>query len=88
MIESRPELTCRAIRPTRPERALARASTLLVCMVALTACNPDTLTDTPPATCTESGVQCQLAAGPLGVCERAQCGPDETAPCFQCTPQH
>lgn len=42
----------------------------------------------PGARCVESGAQCQLPDGPLGVCERAACAPGAAPPCFQCTPQH
>ena len=38
--------------------------------------------------CTAVADQCQLEAGPLGVCERAACAQGQAPPCFQCTPQH
>jgi len=53
----------------------------------LLACDPSSLSTGPSATCTESGARCQLPEGPLGVCERSQCAPGATPPCFQCTPQ-
>ncbi len=65
-----------------------QVAALLASLLLASACNPDSISDGPPAVCSESGVLCQLEKGPLGVCERTQCGPDETPPCFQCTPQH
>lgn len=56
--------------------------------LALLACDPSALSTGPSATCEESGARCQLPKGPLGVCERSQCAPGATPPCFQCTPQH
>ena len=61
---------------------------LMASLVVAGACDLDSIRDAPPANCSESGVLCQLASGPLGVCERTQCGSDHTPPCFQCTPQH
>ena len=64
---------------------------LLVASLALTgvvSCEPGLLLTSPGPGCSESGMQCQLPEGPLGVCERAPCDPGETPPCFQCTPQH
>jgi len=61
---------------------------LISVLVAVTACEPASLSPGPGRVCTESGAQCQLQDGPLGVCERASCGAGETGPCFQCTPQH
>ncbi|MGE4609135.1 MAG: hypothetical protein AAEJ52_20575 [Myxococcota bacterium] len=69
-------------------RAILRVAALLGPILIVVACNSDLLSDAPSANCKESGVQCQLAAGPLGVCERTHCDLDETPPCFQCTPQH
>ncbi len=77
-----------ATRPASVRRNLARGVALLATALAVAACNVESLLDGPAATCVESGVQCQLDAGPLGVCERTQCGAGETSPCFQCTPQH
>jgi len=56
--------------------------------LALSACDPDSLSAGPSSLCTQSGAQCQHPDGPLGVCERAQCLPGESPPCFRCTPQH
>ena len=64
---------------------------LLLVSLALSgvvACEPGSLGESPSPDCRESGVQCQLPAGPLGVCERSTCNSGETPPCFQCTPQH
>ena len=57
-------------------------------LFVVVACDPGSLTADPSLSCTESGVQCQLPTGPLGVCERSACDSGETPPCFQCTPQH
>ena len=67
---------------------MLRSAALLGPVLAIVACDPSSLTAGPTANCDESGVQCQLPTGPLGVCERSQCEPGETPPCFQCTPQH
>ncbi len=69
-------------------RSMLRFATLLGPMLAVVACDTGSFTAGPTAICKEYGVQCQLPTGPLGVCERSQCEPGETAPCFQCTPQH
>jgi hypothetical protein len=60
----------------------------LIAACMLSACDATTFTEGPPAICTESGVQCQLAEGPLGVCERAPCPEGQASPCFKCTSQH
>jgi hypothetical protein len=51
-------------------------------------CDLSELGEAPPAPCRESGAQCQLSDGPLGVCERTACGADAAPPCFTCTSQH
>jgi hypothetical protein len=51
-------------------------------------CDLSELAGPAPGPCGESGAQCQLPDGPLGVCERSTCGGDEAPPCFACTPQH
>lgn len=61
---------------------------LLTLLLATAACDADTLIGGPIAICTESGEQCQLPKGPLGVCERRPCSASETAPCFTCVSQH
>ena len=77
------------MRCTSPgSRAMIRCAALLGSLLGLIACDSGLSSGGPPETCTESGVQCQLPAGPLGVCERSQCGATETPPCFKCTPQH
>jgi len=59
--------------------------TLLVAASGLApGCEQGSLSAPAPAACAESGAQCRLPEGPLGVCERAPCGPGATAPCFQC----
>ena len=65
-----------------------RRAVVLGALLGLIACDSGLSSDGPQETCTESGVQCQLPTGPLGVCERSQCGANETPPCFKCTPQH
>ncbi len=81
------EKAVREIR--RKTRWLPLFNTLAaITALILLACDPGSLSTGPSATCTESGVQCQLPEGPLGVCERSQCMPGATPPCFQCTPQH
>lgn len=67
--------------------ALFNAFATITALV-LMACDPSSLSTVPPAACTASGAQCQLPEGPLGVCERSQCPPGDTSPCFKCTPQH
>jgi hypothetical protein len=75
--------------PPRSPRSLPLFNTLAaIAVVGLLACDPGSLSTGPSVTCTESGAQCQLPEGPLGVCERSQCAPGATPPCFQCTPQH
>jgi len=56
--------------------------------IASLACEPMSVTSPASAVCTETGVQCQLPEGPLGVCERAPCAPGAPAPCFACISQH
>jgi hypothetical protein len=57
--------------------------------VAAVACDPGAfVSEPPPATCTQIGAQCQLAAGPLGVCESAPCAAGATPPCLVCISQH
>jgi len=69
---------------------MVNVSTALVAVFALSAvaCDLEPTASAPTSTCTEAGSQCQLSAGPLGVCERLECRSGETPPCFQCTPQH
>ena len=74
--------------PVSGSRNMLRCAALLGSLLGLVACDFGSLQGTPPETCTESGVQCQLPAGPLGVCERSQCGASDTPPCFRCISQH
>ena len=77
------------VRCTSPgSPSIIRCVALLGSLVGLIACDSAFSPGGPPETCAESGVQCQLSAGPLGVCERSHCGAGETPPCFKCTPQH
>jgi len=56
-------------------------------LLAVAACDSGSISRAP-AGCVEAATQCQLPDGPLGVCERANCAPGATPPCFQCVPQH
>ncbi len=56
-------------------RSIMRYATLIGCVLVIVACDSGSLTAGPTATCKESGVQCQLPTGPLGVCERSHCEP-------------
>jgi hypothetical protein len=67
---------------------MPRLLAVVALLFAASACDPGSFAADPVLECTKSGEQCQLPAGPLGVCERSTCGPGETPPCFQCTPQH
>jgi len=70
---------------SRPGRAVGVA-----CLVALAAaCDSSSFVSEPaPAICSEIGAQCQLAEGPLGVCESAPCEDGATPPCLVCISQH
>lgn len=68
----------------RVRLATMAAFSVLVCV----ACDSSSLSSNPPGVCTESGAQCLLPGGPLGVCERSPCPGGAVSPCFQCTPQH
>lgn len=52
------------------------------------ACDAGDFGEGPAKICTEVAVQCVLAEGPLGVCERTPCRGSAVEPCFVCTPQH
>lgn len=67
---------------------LVVAASIAALGLAMVACDLEATAPAPTPTCTETGAQCQLPDGPLGVCERSACGPGEAAPCFRCTPQH
>ena len=70
-----------------PPVARALAAGCLAAFMA--ACDPgDFVAEPPSATCTRIGAQCQLASGPLGVCESAPCPAGATPPCLVCTAQH
>lgn len=66
----------------------SREILVAIALLGVAACDPGSFSGAPPGVCTESGLQCQLPDGPLGVCERSPCSPGETPPCFECTPQH
>ena len=61
---------------------------LLALLLAAMACDADSLVAGPVAVCSETGAQCQLPKGPLGVCERVPCGDSKSAPCYACVSQH
>jgi len=67
---------------------MMRSLVLLVSALALGSCDAGVSIDGPAEHCTETGVQCVLPDGPLGVCERSRCEAGATPPCFTCTPQH
>jgi hypothetical protein len=60
----------------------------LLAVLMFTGCDPTFFSPAKVTVCVESGVQCQLPSGPLGVCERSLCPTGETSPCFQCISQH
>jgi hypothetical protein len=60
---------------------------VLAALVAF-GCDSSLISEGPVAVCTESGEQCQLSKGPLGVCEAVPCLAGASAPCFKCTSQH
>jgi hypothetical protein len=68
--------------------AARRIAAALLTAAALAACDPSSLGSSTPTHCVEVAAQCQLEAGPLGVCERTECAAGEVPPCFVCTPQH
>jgi hypothetical protein len=72
---------------TTRARPLLRTLVIAVLPIFL-ACDPGSLATPAPAACAEAGAQCQLAQGPLGVCERSPCAAGAAPPCFRCTPQH
>ena len=55
---------------------MMRARFILAGLIALVGCDTDFMMAGPVETCVESGVQCVLPDGPLGVCEQVQCGAD------------
>ena len=75
------------MRPVDFTRGISRvAVTGLV--LAIVGCDAAFLTEAPVQVCQEVATQCQLAKGPLGVCERVACAENQADPCFACTPQH
>ncbi len=61
---------------------------LLIAILGATGCDAAFLLEAPVQVCKEVATQCQLAKGPLGVCERSVCVEGQEKPCFVCTPQH
>jgi len=94
MSPSNPAMNLVSKRPVVTNKGLSRDSGwILACCSFLAslffvACDSSLYSEPPSAVCTESGAQCQLSKGPLGVCERSACQPGESSPCFQCTSQH
>ena len=83
---------CRLVRGAPVARALRRlalgTATLLAATLA-SACDLSGLSESLPGQCSEAGAQCQLATGPLGVCEqKLLCAAGEAEPCFLCVSQH
>lgn len=66
----------------------ARRPLLAALLLALctTAC-PGKKTSAPKP-CRQAFEQCQLADGPLGVCQEVSCAEGQLAPCFNCVSQH
>lgn len=73
-------------RSTDRKRSIPKL--LVVACLAFTGCDAVVLSEAPTQVCREVATQCQLAKGPLGVCERAACAANQEEPCFVCTPQH
>lgn len=69
-------------------RSLGGLAILVAATLLLAGCDLGSSSGPPPATCAAAGMQCQLPDGPLGVCERTQCAPGHSEPCFQCVSQH
>ena len=67
---------------------MSRIHAVAFAALALTACDTNFEVPAAATVCTQSGVQCQMPEGPLGVCERTHCSDGTQMPCFQCTPQH
>jgi hypothetical protein len=76
------------VGPTRVWSVPVLAALVASGVLLLAACDLGSGSAPPPPFCTEAGVQCQLPAGPLGVCERTPCAAGEHEPCFRCVPQH
>ncbi len=73
-----------------PLVSLARFSFVLVLVCATgSGCDLDSMSS-PALTehCSQLGAQCQLAEGPLGVCENIACDSGAEPPCFRCVDQH
>jgi hypothetical protein len=71
--------------------AVIRSGMALACgLLALATVGgcPDVKSSGPAAKCVKIGDQCQLPAGPLGVCSAVDCKPDEAPPCMVCMSQH
>jgi len=75
-------------RSPLPRRLRAALLVLLAGAAAGVGCDAGFVSGPPPSTCSETGAQCRLPEGPLGVCERTPCPEGEEPPCFVCTPQH
>lgn len=66
-----------------------RARPLIAALLLLGLAGCPDLEEAPiPTTCSKLADKCKLPSGPLGVCIATECGPDESAPCFVCQPQH
>lgn len=85
-----PPLAARIRRNTaEPIFSTLAGALAVLAALSLVSCDFGSFVSEPPtAVCTESGALCQLAKGPLGVCEVSPCPPGSDPPCFQCTPQH
>lgn len=67
---------------------LVQLIAFVIAVGAIAGCDAGLVADAPTVVCGEAGDQCQLAAGPLGVCERTACTAGEESPCFECVSQH
>jgi hypothetical protein len=77
------------LRTCNPRLIGAARALGLICLTSLTGCDLGQFISGPPSSsCAESGVQCQLPSGPLGVCELSPCPSGAEPPCLTCTPQH
>jgi hypothetical protein len=68
--------------------SLSCVAIAVIAVIGFVACDSSLVAPAPDVFCTESGRQCQLPDGPLGVCERSACASGDTPPCFQCVSQH
>jgi len=61
---------------------------MLAAATATTVAGCDMSASSMPTECRVLGAQCQLASGPLGVCENVAFKSGDAGPCFHCVDQH